>query len=207
MITKEQAEAIKKQIIGQIEKKFPEDRKEHAIKQIISMDEEELEEFLKQNNLIKNGKIEEIAKNNECIFCSIAEKSVESHIIDENEEAIAVLEINPISKAHTLIIPKKHISSSEDIPKSAFAIAKKISKKIKEKFKPKEVEIYASNIFGHEILNILPIYSSENKNSKRSPVKKEELEILQKELEKKKSIEKTKKQKTKVIENSFGWLP
>jgi len=53
MLTPEQAEQVKKQLAEQIEKSFPEDKKEFAKKQVENMDSEQLEEFLKKNQLIK----------------------------------------------------------------------------------------------------------------------------------------------------------
>ena len=104
MIPQEQADQIKQQIIQQIESTFPEDKKESAIKQIELMGSEQLEEFLEKNNLMKTG---ENPTGDKCIFCSIISEEISSYKIDENKDAIAILEINPISRAHVLIIPKK----------------------------------------------------------------------------------------------------
>ena len=91
------------------------------------------------------GEEEGSSQTPKCIFCSILSESIPSYKIDENKDSIAILEINPVSKAHALIIPKEHISTSEKIPQTAFSLAKKIVKKIKTKFKPKDVSISSSN--------------------------------------------------------------
>ena len=57
-------------------------------------------------------------------------------------------------------------------------------KKIKTKFKPKDVSIISSNAFEHAILNILPVYESENLNSARKKASEEELAKIQKKLAK-----------------------
>ena len=101
-LPKDQIEQIKKQLIEQIETSFPEEKKASSIQQIQTMNEKELEEFLVQNNLMKQG------DNQQCIFCSIIKGEIPSHKIDENENAIAVLEINHISRGHTIIIPRPH---------------------------------------------------------------------------------------------------
>ncbi|WP_303923743.1 HIT family protein [Ureaplasma parvum] len=44
----------------------------------------------------------------DCIFCKILKGEIISKIIDENEFAIAILDIQPASDGHMLIIPKKH---------------------------------------------------------------------------------------------------
>lgn len=50
-----------------------------------------------------------------CIFCEIIEKKRPAKIIYEDERALAFEDINPQAPVHTLIIPKKHISTSLDI--------------------------------------------------------------------------------------------
>jgi histidine triad (HIT) family protein len=209
---------IKNQLIQQIESNYPEEQKSELIQQISSMNDKQLIEFLKQNNLIgespSSSSKENITPKNRCIFCSIIEGKIPSYKIDENKDSIAVLEINPISKAHSLIIPKKHIKSSTEMPTTAFSLSKKISGKIKTKFNPKEVSISSANLFGHEIINILPIYKDENMGSKRKPTDKKELEEIQKELEKrptnkaaKVKVIKNKKKDEQIITKEQRWLP
>lgn len=192
MLPSEQISQIKKQIIQQINSTFPEDKKLSAIQQIESMNEEQIGEFLKQNNLIKQ-------ENSPCIFCSIVSEQMQSYKIDENSDAVAILEINPVSKGHSLIIPKKHVSSSEKMPKKTFALAKRIAKKINTRFKPKNVEIITANLFGHEIINVLPVYSDETLNSEKHPAKPKELEKLKKQLGKKSKLKIIRKSKPEKI--------
>lgn len=207
MISSEQTEQIKKQLLDQIGTKFPPDKREAAKQQILSMNEKELFEFLKENNMIKDGETPQIpSEENQCIFCSIASGNVQSYKIDENKDSVAILELNPISKGHSIIIPIKHISASGQIPQTAFSLAKKISKKLKTKFKPKEVIIASSNLFGHVIINVLPIYTNETLKSEKHQAKEEDLLKLQNTLEKKKKLKIVKKQRTKEIKEKL-WLP
>jgi histidine triad (HIT) family protein len=197
MISKEQADKLKEQILNQIDSTFPEDSKNDAKQKVSSMTNEELEGFIAQNQAAAKDQ-------GQCIFCSIIEGKVSTHKIDENEEAIAVLELNPISMGHTLIIPKQHFSKSEDISQNILQFAQKLSEKIKNSLSPKEVKVNNSNLFGHEIINILPIYDNENFDSERKQANKEELESLQKELTKKveeKPKKEIKEEKKKPITN------
>lgn len=50
-----------------------------------------------------------------CIFCLIAEKKLGSQIIYEDDDSLAFKDINPIAPFHALVIPKKHISSLNDV--------------------------------------------------------------------------------------------
>ena len=47
-------------------------------------------------------------KPKDCIFCKIADKEIPSKILFENDFTLAFLDISPISKGHTIIIPKNH---------------------------------------------------------------------------------------------------
>jgi histidine triad (HIT) family protein len=44
----------------------------------------------------------------ECIFCKIVRGEIPSAKVLENEKVLAFLDINPVSKGHTLVIPKAH---------------------------------------------------------------------------------------------------
>ncbi len=46
-----------------------------------------------------------------CIFCKIVNKEIPAHIIFENDDYVAFLDIEPNTIGHTLVIPKKHIAS------------------------------------------------------------------------------------------------
>ena len=51
---------------------------------------------------------------NDCIFCAIAEGEIPSFRIYEDDLVLAYLDINPFSKGHALVIPKKHASGLLD---------------------------------------------------------------------------------------------
>ncbi len=209
-ITNEQIEEFKKQIMQQIESTFPEDKKSSAIEQINSMDREQFIEFLRRNNLINSPEAEQNEQeinSKESPFRMIVEGKLPSYKIDETKDSIAVLEINPISKAHIIIIPKIPVKESGEIPKSLFSLAKKISKKIKTKFKPKEVVISSSVLLNEVIITVLPIYNRETLHSPRQQLSKEELEKLKEILEIKPKANTIKKPKITKIKETKLWLP
>ncbi len=200
MFSKEQIENIRNQLIKQIQTTFPEDKKKEAIEKVKLMNEKQLENFLVQNNLIREKEFSEIplensSENSQNIFRKIIKKEVPFYKIEENKYALAILEINPISKGHIIIIPKEAVNSIEKIPQSVFSLAKKISKKIKSKLKPNEIGMAPLKIAGEFIINIFPIYENESINSERYSADEKELKEMQKKLEKKsrKKISKSKK--------------
>jgi hypothetical protein len=208
MLKKEQAEIIKKQLLIEIEKNFPEDKKEDIKNQIENMSSEELESFLKKNKLVKD--------ESTCLFCSIINKEIPSYNLAENDSAVAVLEINPISKGHTLVIPKIH---SEETEKKALDLAKEVSEAIKI-LKPKKIDIHPSRMFGHEILNVIPVFNDETIESPRIKVKENDLKSLQEKIKKahekikekhsekeKPKVDSSKKEIISEINEKNTWLP
>ena len=161
------------------------------------MNSDELERFIEKNKILKDDE----EPKNECVFCAISSGKIQSCQIDENNGAIAVLEINPISKGHLLIIAKIH---EEKPQKEVASLAEKISKLIKKKFKAKKVEISSSRLFGHEVMNILPVYDNETFNSERKHLTIEELQKVKEEIIKKAEIKLRKK--PRVIKGKL-WLP
>lgn len=200
MIPPEQIAQIKKQLFSQLES-LEEPQRSQLQQQISSMDNEQLEEFLIKNNMIKvenQGKNEGTEKG-ECIFCSIINNNIPSYKLDENKDAITILEINPISEGHIIIIPKLH-KSQEKIPTKAFSLAKKISEKIKKILKPKKVDLITGEMFGHGIINVLPVYENEHLGMPRKKASEEKLKELQSKLQfkKREKVIRTKKPKQDV---------
>jgi len=52
----------------------------------------------------------------DCIFCKIVEGKIPSTKIFEDEHNIAIFDVNPIARAHTLFITKKHYPNLLDVP-------------------------------------------------------------------------------------------
>ena len=44
----------------------------------------------------------------ECIFCKIVAKEIPALVVYEDDKFMAILDINPLNPAHTLVLPKRH---------------------------------------------------------------------------------------------------
>lgn len=53
-----------------------------------------------------------------CIFCAIAAKRAPAAIVYESPEALAFLDIHPITQGHMLVIPKRHCRNLFDFDDS-----------------------------------------------------------------------------------------
>ena len=51
----------------------------------------------------------------DCLFCKIINKEIPSEPVYEDDEIIAFNDIHPQAKTHILIVPKKHISTVNDL--------------------------------------------------------------------------------------------
>ena len=67
--------------------------------------------------------------NNPCIFCDVKKKD----IIYENEYAFVSYDSYPVSKFHSLIIPKRHIKNFFDLNDKELNACNELIKKIKSK--------------------------------------------------------------------------
>lgn len=57
---------------------------------------------------------------NDCLFCKIIRGEIPSEKIYEDEHTYAFLDIHPINKGHTLVIPKMHVENIHDISSENF---------------------------------------------------------------------------------------
>lgn len=53
--------------------------------------------------------------HNTCLFCKIANKTLESKIVHESKSIIAFHDINAQAPVHVLLIPKRHIATLNEL--------------------------------------------------------------------------------------------
>lgn len=51
----------------------------------------------------------------DCLFCKMANKEIPAEIVYEDDSVLAIKDINPAAPVHLLIIPKRHISSLNEV--------------------------------------------------------------------------------------------
>lgn len=83
---------------------------------------------------LKNMSPEEIQKLQieNCIFCKIIKGEIPSKKIYEDNNFLAILDINPANPGHVLIIPKKHIPVMPLMPEQLIGELAKLTKKISQ---------------------------------------------------------------------------
>lgn len=69
-------------------------------------------------------------KKDDCVFCKIVSGEIPSRKIYEDEDVIAIMDLSPTSKGHSLIIPKEHCTNIYDIEEETAAKVMKVAKKL-----------------------------------------------------------------------------
>ena len=148
------------------------DEQIEELNEIIKLPREEqsvkLKEYFKKLN---PEQIEFLKKHQtqQCIFCGIALGKINSYKLYEDNDVVCVLDINPASKGHVLIIPKMHLKYSYEFTIKIFEVTNLVTKRIKE------VLGYDTNIlisngtnagekFEHLVINVIPRYEDDNLN-------------------------------------------
>ncbi len=53
--------------------------------------------------------------HNNCIFCKIIAKEIPARVVYEDAHVLAFDDLNPQAPCHVLVIPKKHITTANDV--------------------------------------------------------------------------------------------
>lgn len=193
------------------------DKQIEELNEIIKLPGEEqakkLPSFLKTLN---EEQIEFLKKyqTQQCLFCGIILGNIQSYKIYEDNEFLAVLDINPANLGHILIIPKAHIKNSYEVSSKIFEIANLIAKRMKEKLDA-DLNLFVANgenagqKIEHAIVHVIPRYKDDKIdltwNAKK--VTQEKLQEIQKILQIKEERKEVKKEKIVVKNKSRERIP
>ena len=51
----------------------------------------------------------------DCIFCAIVANQIPSTVVAENDQALAIMDINPANDGHVLVLPRSHATDLFDL--------------------------------------------------------------------------------------------
>ncbi len=107
----------------------------------------------------------------DCIFCKIIKGEIPSKTIYEDETIKVIMNINPISNGHLLVLPKNHITDINDmndnvINHSFTIIKEKLYPMLKKDLNCKGLTLCQNNELGQEIkhfhIHLIPRYENDN---------------------------------------------
>ncbi len=113
-------------------------------------------------------------KQDNCIFCKIAAGEIPSATIYEDDDFRVILDIEPASKGHALILPKEHYANlyelSDEVAAKALIVAKKVISKMTDIVGCDGYNVVQNNgeaagqtVF-HFHIHLIPRYKDDNVN-------------------------------------------
>ncbi|MBI5148426.1 HIT family protein [Candidatus Pacearchaeota archaeon] len=209
---KEEVESLRQSILEQIEQQsFPEETKTKLREQIENASDEEIEKFIKQQTSAAGSGGGGAVGEGQCIFCSIVEGKIDTVKVYENSDIMAFLDINPASRGHCLIIPKKHFQFLFQIPDNIvsqlFLTAKKIMPSLINVTNAEGIAVYIAQgieqTLPHLVINLIPRVKDDKLRFawERKKVELDELNMIANELKLRlgKEEETEKKQKEQEV--------
>ncbi len=110
------------------------------------------------------------------IFSRIIKGEIPSYKVAEDDRYYAFLDINPLTKGHTLVVPKQEVDYLFDLDDQTLGdmmvFAKKIARKIKEKIDCKRVAVVVLGMeVPHAHIHLIPINSEQDVDFHREKLK------------------------------------
>ena len=110
-------------------------------------------------------------KKDDCIFCKIAAGEIGSDTVYEDEDFRVILDLNPGSRGHMLIIPKEHYRDifelSDECGRKLMAVAKKMAEAARKALKADGINLVQNNgeaagqSVAHFHMHVIPRYKDE----------------------------------------------
>lgn len=118
------------------------------------------------------------------IFTKIINGEIPSYKIAEDDQFYAFLDINPLAKGHTLVIPKKEtdyiFDTDDDVLASMMVFAKKVGLAIEENIPCKRIGIAVLGLeVPHAHIHLIPINSVYDIDFKQPKLKLETEEFVE----------------------------
>ena len=118
------------------------------------------------------------------IFTKIINREVSSYIIDENDDFIAFLDVFPLAKGHTLVIPKKEVDYLFDLDEQTYVglweFAKKVSVKVEKAIPCERIGVAVIGLeVPHAHIHLVPINNVSDIDFSRPKLNFSEAEFLE----------------------------
>jgi histidine triad (HIT) family protein len=117
------------------------------------------------------------------IFSKIIARQIPAHIIAEDEDCIAFLDILPLAEGHVLVVPKKEIDYLFDVDdallQKMILFSKKVAKAIEQAISCKRVGVAVIGLeVPHAHIHLIPLQSISDINFSRPKLKLSDDELL-----------------------------
>jgi histidine triad (HIT) family protein len=107
----------------------------------------------------------------DCLFCGIVAGDMPAQIVDSDENTVAFMDINPATRGHALVVPRRHSTDLMDVPEedlaSTMVAARRLARRMEETLKPDGYNILnacrpaAWQTIFHYHLHVIPRYEDD----------------------------------------------
>lgn len=118
-------------------------------------------------------------KKDDCIFCKIANGEIPSRTLYEDEHFRVILDLNPATRGHALIMPKDHAANLYELPEqsagAAMVLAKKLAAAMRERLSCDGLNLVQNNgeaagqTVAHFHLHMIPRYVNDGQSLEWTP--------------------------------------
>jgi len=85
----------------------------------------------------------------DCIFCAIVAGAAPAAVVHDDDDTLAFMDINPVSRGHVLVVPKKHYRNLYDVdPEAAAAVMRTtvhVARAVRAALQPDGMNLFQSN--------------------------------------------------------------
>jgi histidine triad (HIT) family protein len=131
----------------------------------------------------------------QCIFCKMVSGEIPTKKVFENDDFVAVLDINPAILGHVLVLPKQHVNIMPQMPEDLVGklgmVSKLISQALLKGLKANGTTVFIANgaVAGqrapHFLMHIIPRFDNDNVGMTipDGAITEQELEEIQKKIQ------------------------
>jgi histidine triad (HIT) family protein len=113
----------------------------------------------------------EATSESECLFCGIVADRVPAQIVDSDEHTVAFMDLNPATRGHALVVPRRHATDLMDVAEDdlahTMAAARRLAQRMEETLEPDGFNVLNAcrpagwqTIF-HYHLHVIPRYEDD----------------------------------------------
>jgi histidine triad (HIT) family protein len=107
----------------------------------------------------------------DCIFCKIVAGELPAQIVDEDERTVAFMDINPATRGHALVIPRRHWKDLMDVDaddlQATIVATQRLARHMRDRLSPDGINLLNScgaaawqTVF-HFHVHVIPRYTGD----------------------------------------------
>jgi histidine triad (HIT) family protein len=119
-----------------------------------------------------HARLERSDMSNECVFCQIAARRINAHVVHEDDRLVAFLDRGPIRTGHIQIVPRDHFPYFDEAPAeivcSIVLLGQRIALALKKLYGvPRVAFLFTGGDIPHLHAHVVPMHEKTDITSRR----------------------------------------